>query len=495
MPRRWLACVAVLATLVTLATLGQSKPPDLPKYERVTVGTQTDVPLDSAPADTPDPCVDKQALDHFFWVLTTSAATAVDSPVRAFLGLLSYYPIQVLDPLPGFAGMGEGGEEACEEPAPEGLPDRKPQATPELIKKTPEKQDNPEPCVCPYLRNQMSDGKIHTIVPAPTRSVTENLELLEKSAAGIEKAKRLVQDGKVDEALECLEEVRKLCPGSPGEKRAGELLDEIRAEEQPDEGGCCCCPLGAMFKQLGMCWLAQARDRMAECRMDRPVSAHFQDTPLGTVLENLKASTGGAVMIDYPGLAEAGVDLTYPVTVHVDSMPLNVVLDQVLRPIHLQVETANGVPTITPAPQQHGEECESSEPQESTCPKCEELHARHAGKAEMVTGLMKACYLAVAEGRHDKAAELARQAHALDPARVEADPLVYKMQLLEDSRARKANPPRSEEVPTCPWAPCHEEKKTTHPDGSTSLVPHLPGVTSDVVEGLDAVLTGADGLR
>jgi hypothetical protein len=53
-----------------------------------------------------------------------------------------------------------------------------------------------------------------------------------------------------------------------------------------------------------------------------------------------------------------------------------------------------------------------------------------AAKAVQVNGLMKACHLAMSEGRHARAAELAREAFALDPERVLADPLVYKMHLL-----------------------------------------------------------------
>jgi hypothetical protein len=52
------------------------------------------------------------------------------------------------------------------------------------------------------------------------------------------------------------------------------------------------------------------------------------------------------------------------------------------------------------------------------------------GVAEQVTALMKACHLALSCGAHAKAAELARQAHALDAERVAADPVVYKMHLL-----------------------------------------------------------------
>jgi hypothetical protein len=52
------------------------------------------------------------------------------------------------------------------------------------------------------------------------------------------------------------------------------------------------------------------------------------------------------------------------------------------------------------------------------------------GKEVMVDGLMKAAHLAMGAGYTDKARELVKQAHALDPKRVEADPLVYKMHLL-----------------------------------------------------------------
>jgi hypothetical protein len=70
---------------------------------------------------------------------------------------------------------------------------------------------------------------------------------------------------------------------------------------------------------------------------------------------------------------------------------------------------------------------------------CAEKHARRRcgggcckepGVAQQVTALMKACHLALSCGAHAKAAELARQAHALDAERVAADPVVYKMHLL-----------------------------------------------------------------
>lgn len=52
------------------------------------------------------------------------------------------------------------------------------------------------------------------------------------------------------------------------------------------------------------------------------------------------------------------------------------------------------------------------------------------GKRVMVDGLLKAAHLAMGAGFTRKARELVRQAHALDPLRVEADPMVFKMHLL-----------------------------------------------------------------
>jgi hypothetical protein len=52
------------------------------------------------------------------------------------------------------------------------------------------------------------------------------------------------------------------------------------------------------------------------------------------------------------------------------------------------------------------------------------------GVAQQVTGLMKACRLALGCGEYAKAQQLAREAHALDAERVAADPVVCKVHLL-----------------------------------------------------------------
>jgi hypothetical protein len=126
----------------------------------------------------------------------------------------------------------------------------------------------------------------------------------------------------------------------------------------------------------------------------------------------------------------------------------------------------------------------------SACPKCERLHpARAKGVHEQVEGLMRACRLAAEAGRHAKAAELAREAYALDAERVLADPLVYKMHLLalqrDKGKARHCRPDRAAEPcePSCPRTggcpmPMHE--------------PALPPVDDGVVGALERVLEEAE---
>ncbi len=121
----------------------------------------------------------------------------------------------------------------------------------------------------------------------------------------------------------------------------------------------------------------------------------------------------------------------------------------------------------------------------------QERNEAESGNREMVRGLMKACHLLMSQGMQHEAAELARQAFALDPEFVQADPLIYKMHLLA------ASPPvdtsEASEPPTCPYCGkaaqpirgivAEPEQKTTQ------LVPHLPDVDVDVVPALERVLT------
>ena len=138
---------------------------------------------------------------------------------------------------------------------------------------------------------------------------------------------------------------------------------------------------------------------------------------------------------------------------------------------------------------------ESAEPQpdESTEQPSQDAEA---GVEPMVFDLMKACHLLMSQGMQHQAAELARQAFALDPQRVSADPLVYKMHLLAESPPTPAGASEESEPPTCPYCssigkPIREilpVKKKSKDGPTTFLVPSLPPIDYEVVPALEGEL-------
>jgi hypothetical protein len=294
-------------------------------------------------------------------------------------------------------------------------------------------------------------------------------------------------------------------------------------EAENQEVACDCCPCCWWLNQFGMCWMSRVLDWCKLCceekagaqeeseehpcdtvcgtierKLQRPFSADCKGMPLSKVLDEIRDHFSLPIVVDQEALKKAGIASpdAIAVTFHVEQMPLRVALDMLLRPHHLKAEVTGCVLCITAMPastQGEGEEA-GEEPAAkscgSACPKCEEMHAKCAGIEEQVTGLMKACYLAMGEGRFEKAADLAREAHALDPARVEGDPLIYKMHLL----AEKCTKPCP--ATKCPSTPCQGANNQPDPAACDAPVqairPALPAVNGDTVPALDAVLTGKD---
>lgn len=504
MPRRWLASLAALSIAFSLASFSQAKPPDLPKYERIIVVT----PPGAVPADPDLPVPTGYPLPPL--ITPPTEPDLASPPLLTGLTMMGLQPIQLLgSTVEAIQALAGSSEEASEETTP-ATEEEKPGKKPEPIRPMPEEEPDEQASACPYLRNQLAEQPVRVFLgPIATRTVMENLQQLEKVAQGMAEARRLAQEGRLEEAAKCLQELRRCCAGTPCEKRIDALLEEVGAEEQEksesaaaqEAEGCCCCPLGGMC-QFGMCWMSQVLGWLGQqgacCREAKvcqaalylPMSAHFDNVPLRALLQNLQACIGMELVIDEPGLREAGIDLDTPVSLHAQNLPLGQLLGLVLKPLHLNVAVRAGKHTIVADVGCHQDAHNASPPEQpeqpkmcggSACPKCEELHARHNGKAEMVRGLLKACYLAIELGRHEKAIDLARQAHAIDPARVEADPLVYKLHLL------------AEHGKVLPGSGAEEPAESSA--GDVPLKPHLPETRADVVEALDAILTGADGLK
>ena len=91
-----------------------------------------------------------------------------------------------------------------------------------------------------------------------------------------------------------------------------------------------------------------------------------------------------------------------------------------------------------------------------------------SGVSVMVDGLLKGCYLSLAVGRYGHAVDLARQAYALDPERVAADPVVCNLHLLAKEPVRRASGFEEmkcergccDEFPDCPDCPCCPKLKS-----------------------------------
>jgi hypothetical protein len=135
---------------------------------------------------------------------------------------------------------------------------------------------------------------------------------------------------------------------------------------------------------------------------------------------------------------------------------------------------------------------------EETCEPEADAGNKEPSVKVMVDGLMKACYLLVGQGMHMQAAELARQAYALDPQRVMADPLMYKMHLLSETPVHQpAGATEESEPPTCPYCPSAGKpiraivpaKKKKEPKPTTLLIPALPPIDYEVVPALERTVT------
>ncbi len=350
---------------------------------------------------------------------------------------------------------------------------------------------------CPYrcAQQALADRHVHLFAEANLGpSVMDNLRKLQEAARGIQEARSLAAEGQTAEAIQRLEAVAKLCPGSSVEEKVAEALSDVfaslygmpeasaaeeeeqeykaedyeRAREWMDD-------VGTWWLELFGKWngydlidaglpegLGARLDNCPPCSLcpgcppgtcpiqawlDSKVTADYAGAPLQIVLDNLRACRPIPIEYDVAALQAADVSLIQPITIKLEEVMVREALPMVLGQAKLAHALRDGIVIVTTqevaaclpgacpmpvapvaavvpsAPEQEAPVCESA------CPKCEEMHRKLAVQTQ-VRGLMKACYQALADGRFEKAAALAREAHALDAKAVEADPLVYKLHVL-----------------------------------------------------------------
>jgi hypothetical protein len=316
------------------------------------------------------------------------------------------------------------------------------------------KPDDTDPPASPYPcdRYVPAIGEIDlSIGSAPS------LEQLVEAETLYQHACQLVQCGQYTEAMACLKQVSGLCCARRFEEMAAELVSsmvhrvvgdspaESDAEEQEelpmpcqpylpesDNDGPRCPADTATSKYFAeeiylsgqLDWLCPPPNIEMERNLPARVTCTFKNVPLRQAINDLAELLGANIEVDKYALRSDGISLDRPVSLHLEDTPLEIVLERLLKQcgcdLRYIVKEDHIEVTIDAKVRRRLEY--------GPCPVSDLL--KEPGVEEQVTGLMKACHLALKCANHRKAVQLAREAHALDGERVAADPVVYKMHLL-----------------------------------------------------------------
>ncbi|MCA9054198.1 MAG: hypothetical protein KDA75_10200 [Planctomycetaceae bacterium] len=89
--------------------------------------------------------------------------------------------------------------------------------------------------------------------------------------------------------------------------------------------------------------------------LDKPISLHFQDEPLASVMEHVSSTQLINVVVDDLGLLESGATASTPITINVDGIRLKSALNLILTPLELSYTIEDEVLKITSRLRQQGD--------------------------------------------------------------------------------------------------------------------------------------------
>jgi type II secretory pathway component GspD/PulD (secretin) len=89
------------------------------------------------------------------------------------------------------------------------------------------------------------------------------------------------------------------------------------------------------------------KERDIERRLSTPVNLNFNDVPLKTVIDDLRAYQGINIYVDEPALGEEGVSLERPVSIKLEQVSLKSALNLLLHGVHLTYVIQDEVLQIT----------------------------------------------------------------------------------------------------------------------------------------------------
>ncbi len=81
--------------------------------------------------------------------------------------------------------------------------------------------------------------------------------------------------------------------------------------------------------------VADAARRRLTAKLNQPISAKFEDTPLSNALEYLSEVMGTPIRLDFGSLADEGIKADAQVAVQLENVPAEVVLETILEPLGL----------------------------------------------------------------------------------------------------------------------------------------------------------------
>ena len=97
-----------------------------------------------------------------------------------------------------------------------------------------------------------------------------------------------------------------------------------------------------------------AQERNIERKLTAPVSLSFANAPLRQVIEDIRGDQAINIFVDEPALAEKGISLESPVTMHLDNIALKSGLKLLLDLVHLRYVITDDVLKITTEEQARG---------------------------------------------------------------------------------------------------------------------------------------------
>jgi len=324
----------------------------------------------------------------------------------------------------------------------------------------PAVQAKEPPSQCPYRCQQAADKHAVQMSDAGlTRDVLSNLKSLLKADELYVKGQNLLEEGQVCEALECFEKVRQLCPGSRYEEMVNRAIAGLDTgsrssadkdckkqtvlplpiySERPEDGGLFIATPFTMLKVAAARSCEETPQEGQEdpvpatpaggeakkqpslkARLQHSVTLDMRDASLRQVVEQICYCHGIQISLDVDLQQSPCANLDAPITIRLEGVTCKSALKLLLATSRLTFVVQGDKLVVTTKKKAKANNAAG-------------VAGCKPGVAEQVRFLMKACRDAMECGRHQKAADLARQAYALDPELVQADPLVYKMHLLAD---------------------------------------------------------------